>query len=183
MQSMSERNSISTRLRLALTELERKDWSQYRDIRAFLSEPMTSSDYIPETIRGLFLAQTLEEINTRYWQIENHAVVQGGTFEVAEHLIPVFIAALDDLKDLPARASVLELIFQMVAYGSREPDNPDLTERCRARAREGLWDLYRIFMEENDNDSDAAAIILEVIETDPERLAAFRHARQANSAL
>jgi hypothetical protein len=181
---MSESNFLSsTKLRLALTELERKDWSQYRDIRAFLPEPITSSEYIPETIRGLFSAQTPEDIDTRYWEIENHAVVQGGTFEVAEHLIPVLIAALDDLKGLPARASVLELIFQMVAYGSREPDNADLTQRCRDRAREGLWDLYRIFMEENDNDSEAAAIILEVIETDPERLAAFRYARQNTAAL
>jgi hypothetical protein len=181
---MSEPNSISSsRLRLALTELERKDWSKYRDIRAFLREPITSSDYIPEAIRGLFAAQTAEEIDAWYWKIDNHAVVQGGTFEVAEHLIPVLVAALNELKDLPARPCVLELIFQMVAYGSREPDNPDLTERCRARAREGLWDLYRIFMEENDDHSEAAAIILEVIETDPERLAAFRYARQADVAL
>lgn len=181
---MSGDNSIaSTRLRLALTELERKDWTQYRDIRAFLPEPVTSSDYVPETIRALFAAQTPEEIHERYWQIDNHAVVQGGTFEVAEHLLPVLMAALSELRNAPSRASVLELIFQMVAYYPREPDNPDLTQRCRDRAREGLWDLYRIFMEENDNDSEAAAIILEVIETDAERLAAFRYARQANVAL
>jgi hypothetical protein len=180
---MSANNSTSsTRLQLALIELERKDWSQYRDIRAFLREPITSSDYIPDTVRGLITAQTPEEIDTRYWQIDNHAVVQGGTFEVAEHLVPVLIAALDDVKELPARASVLELIFQMIAYNPGEPENPDLTERCRARAREGLWDLYRIFMEDNDDDSEAAAIILEVIDTDPERLAAFRHARQTNVA-
>jgi hypothetical protein len=182
---MSERKlkTSSSIAQLAFIELERKDWSLYRDIKAFLDDPITSSEYIPETIRSLFSADTPDEINKRYWEIDNHVVVQGRTFEVAEHLIPVMMASLDQTKGSAARASVLELIFQMVAYYSGEPDDPGLTDRCRARAREGLWDMYRIFMEDDDDDSEAAAIILEVIETDPERLAAFRYARQNNAAL
>jgi hypothetical protein len=129
-------------------------------------------------------AQSAEEIKERYWQIDNHVVVQGGTFEVAEHLVSVLMASLDDLKGHAVRGEVLELIFQMVAYGPHSEEvqigNTDLTERCKNRAREGLWDLYRILLDDDENESEAAAIILEAIETDPARLVAFRRARSNN---
>lgn len=46
---------------LALIELERHDWTCYRDIRAFLPEPVVSSEYIPEAVIGLLNTQTKEK--------------------------------------------------------------------------------------------------------------------------
>jgi hypothetical protein len=163
--------------KFALIELERHDWSRYRDVRAFLEEPTVSSAYIPQAVRGLLQSHSADDIQHWYWQIENHAVVQGSTYQVAEHLITVLVAALNDLEGCAVRASVLELIFQMVAYNPASEEvnigNTDLTERCRMRAREGTWEFYKILINGEVGESESARNILEVIETDPERLAAF----------
>jgi hypothetical protein len=67
-----------------------------------------------------------------------------------------------------ARESTLELLLRIVtARGGAA----GLAERCRARAREGLWILYRELLRGH---ADATDDILAAIETEPDRLRAFR---------
>jgi len=143
---------------------------------------VVSSEYLPNAITGLLCAQTPDEAKTFYWQLENHVVVQGQTFEVAEHLVPVLVAALLE-EDLPTfvRFSLFNLLFQIVAYEPShveiELGNGRLTNRCQTLAREGLWTFYQIYLNGSDAESESAYDILEKIETDAERLEAFRSAR------
>jgi hypothetical protein len=55
---------------------------------------------------------------------------------------------------------------------------PILAERCRAKAREGLWIFYKELVDGDGTDSEAAFEILERIETDSSRLEAFSIARR-----
>jgi hypothetical protein len=103
---------------LALVELKRKDWSRFRDVRAFVAPDfVVSSAYVPDAVIGLLGSQSADEAEKFYWQLENHVVVEGQTFEAAEHLVPVLVAALQ--ADVPqfVRSALLELLFQIVAYG------------------------------------------------------------------
>lgn len=58
-----------------------------------------------------------------------------------------------------------------------ERGNGDLTAICRARAREGLWLLYR---ELQLGERDAARDVIEAVETNPSRLMAFLDALESS---
>lgn len=154
-------------------ELDRHDWSKYRDIRASLPGGIVSSAYIPETVLGFLNSASEDELMTWYWKIENHAVVQGGTYEVAEHLIPVLVAATVELDDVFVRAWVLELIYQMVAYYPSEGEDLNLTERCRMQARGGLWRFYFLLVYGDDSEQDLLLDIIKVIDPDMNRVSSI----------
>lgn len=167
---------------LVLIELKRKDWSRFRDVQAFVApDYVVSSAYVPDVVKGLLVSQDVDEVENFYWKLENHVVVQGHTFEAAEHLVPVLLAALQT--DVPqfVRSALLELLFQMVAYEPSQHEidlgNVDLTNRCRISAREGIWTLYKLYLSVSSGDSDSAYQILERIEVNTERLEAFRRAK------
>jgi len=172
--------------RVAITELRRKDWSRFRDVKAFVRpDYIVSSAYVPDAIIGLLNSKDADEVEHFYWQLENHVVVQGHTFEAAEHLVPVLVAVLHEDLTQSVRSAVLELLFQIVAYGPSQYEvdlgNVDLTNRCRIAAREGLWRLYQMYLSGSDGGSEAVYIILEKIETDQDRLEAFRRARSESN--
>ncbi len=169
-------------IRLALVELKRKDWTRFRDVRAMVGpEHIVSSEYVPDAVIGLLGSQSADEAEKFYWQLENHVVVQGQTFEAAEHLVPVLVAALKAEMEQFVRSALLELLFQIVAYGPSQYEielgNADLTARCRSSAREGVWTFYQLYLNGSAGDSEAAFEILKIIETDTERLEAFRLAK------
>lgn len=156
---------------LVEVELQRTDWSGVREAAG----PATA---IPEAIRSLLGAATPEETQPPYWKLENHVVLQGQLFEAAAVVVPVLLAALVDERPRHVRIALLDLLFQIVSgephLDEIERGVENLTETCRARAREGLWLLYREFL---DGERDAALDVIEVLETDSARLLAFLEAR------
>jgi hypothetical protein len=120
-------------------------------------------------------AATPGEADAAYWKLENHVVVQGQLFQAAESVVPVLLAALVEPRPEHVRASVLELLFQILAGHADETEvalsNGGVADACKARAREGLWVLYG---ELQFGHREAAIECIELIETDPTRLAALR---------
>ena len=100
---------------------------------------------VRDALTALLSATNVEQTEAAYWQIENHAVVQGTVYEVAEACTSVLIASLMDEHPKFVRVAVLDLLFQILS-GSAAPSSPtpaDVVERCRRTARHGLWLLVR----------------------------------------
>jgi hypothetical protein len=114
------------------------DWSRVRS---------ANGDGLPiqHALGQLLSSETAEVAERAYWDIENHAFVQGELFEVSEACATVLIAALADSRETWVRVAVLELLFQIVSgQASAKPGTPhDLLQRCRAVVREGLCLLLR----------------------------------------
>ncbi|MET8161228.1 hypothetical protein ABZT47_33135 [Sphaerisporangium sp. NPDC005289] len=156
----------------AEVELNRHRWADLR-----VCEGRASA--VPEAARGLMAAKSADEAEQYYWQLENRVVVQGQLYNSAPPLVSVLTAALLDELERPAKIGILDLLYQIVS-GESHPDevgagNPDLGWRCRHKAREGIWVFYRELL---IGESAAAWDVLEVIDEDAERLAAFSTRRK-----
>ena len=165
---------------ISLVELElaRIDWSQLREIRSSFGEKIVSSDYVPSVIMALLNAKNLNEAEELEWKIDNHIFAQRCLFEAAEYLVPVLIVSLLEAPQGFVKNTFLELLFQIVAGVPDQSEvvlgNFDLGERCRAKAREGLWILYKEFIDGDKVQSAFVLDVLEIIEIDSSRLEAFR---------
>ncbi|WP_438015639.1 hypothetical protein WMF18_32900 [Sorangium sp. So ce315] len=91
----------------------------------------------------LLSAKSAEDCTGAYWGIENHAVVQGELYEIAEVCTSVLVASLVDRRPRFVRIAVLDLLFQILGgHASSLSFTPgDIVERCHHAAREGLWSL------------------------------------------
>jgi len=152
---------------LAINEIDRIHWSRLREVSG-------SAENIPSALNELFSALTPSDVEIAYWKLENHVVVQGQLYEVAQFVVPVLLAALAEERPRHVRICILELLFQIVSGEADETElrvgNIDLVTECRARAREGLWILYRELV---FGEREAAREVIDVIETDLSRLAYF----------
>src|SRR5262245_29410747 len=119
-------------------ELGSWEWPQLRIIDR-------DAAHVPDALRDLLQCETADEAEAAYWRIENSVVVQGQVFSAAPATVSTLVAALSS-GTLPrwVTISALELIFWMVNSGPHEGEAADLTERCCAAAREGLWLFYRL---------------------------------------
>jgi hypothetical protein len=119
-------------------------------------------------------AETPDELDERYWELENHVVIQGRLFQAAPPVVSVLMAALT-CAERPSwvRIGILDLLFQLVIGTSHESEIANgshlLGATCKKAARHGLWVLYRELYE---GERDAARDILDQIEEDRDRLAA-----------
>ncbi|MEH6462291.1 hypothetical protein [Chitinimonas sp. JJ19] len=152
---------------LASYEMNRLPWGQLREA----SGPAVN---IPVALVELFDALTPDDAGKAYWKLENHVVVQGQLFGVAEFVVPVLMAALLDERPDYVKICVLELLFQIVSGVAHEIEidigNIDLAAKCQQKAREGLWILYRELIV---GESEAAREVIEIVESEPARLAYF----------
>lgn len=152
---------------LAEIEIARTPWTTLRVM-------MGTAEHVPAALRQLLCAATPEEGEAAYWKLENRVVVQGQLYSSAEFVVPVLLAALLEPRPTHTRIGIMELLFQIVAGQSHEDEvlfgDADLGDRCRARAREGLWVRYAEMMH---GMRDAAQEIIARIDTDPTRLDAF----------
>jgi hypothetical protein len=152
---------------LAECEIDRVNWAN-------LTEATGSAERIGAALRELLAAATPEEASDVYWKLENHIVVQGELFEAAEASTSVLVAALADERPRHIRIAALELLFQILSGQPSEskqtPTRPDLADRCRARAREGLWLLIRELVV---GERAAATDVLELL-NEEERVKAFK---------
>lgn len=148
-------------------ELARIDWPT-------VGEASGSAAAVPAAVRALLAAATPADVGEPYWELENHVVLQGQLFEAAALVVPALMASLVDERPRHVRISVLDLLFQIVSgephFEETERGVFGLTEICRDRAREGLWILYRELL---DGERDAARDVIELVETDPDRLSSF----------
>ncbi|QTD50169.1 hypothetical protein [Sulfidibacter corallicola] len=148
-------------------ELARHHWAELREASGI-------ADNIPSAILELLKSSRPDEAENAYWKIENHVVVQGQLFESAEYVVPVLLTSLLQKQQKWVKISILELLFQIVSGEPHEEEiskgNRDLGERCREKAREGLWILYQEMM---FGERYAAKDVLEVIEKDPHRLSSI----------
>jgi hypothetical protein len=154
-------------------ELQKVDWTKVKD----LTGPATN---VPVALRELLAANSPEECDTAYWKLENHVVVQGGLFEAACFVVPVLLAALVR-PDRPSfvRIGLLELLFQIVNghdYVGELKQDREFHQQCINSAREGLWILYREFIE---GEPDAVREIIQLIDGD-QRLSFLEHAEARN---
>ena len=152
---------------LAQIEIQRVEWHTFREAGG-------NPQALGSSLEGLLASKTPENAEKRYWELENHVVVQGQLYSSALPVVSVILASLCDPFPRHVRISLLELLFQIVSGEAHESEvfsgRPDLGAECREIARSGLWLLYR---ELRHGESEAAGEVIGRIETDPERLAAF----------
>ncbi len=149
-------------------EISRHPWATLRKLNG-------TAEQIGSALLELMSAADADAAKAAYWKIENHAVVQGQLFESAIQVVPCLLALLLEDRLRCIRISALELLFQIVAGEADEEEvlrgNADLGDACRAKAREGLWLLYRELLM---GEREAAREILEVIDPESERIASLR---------
>lgn len=147
-------------------ELARHEW---------LSLPVAGdrAEATPRSLVGLLSAHTEEDAERYYWRLENVVVIQSQLYEAAPAVVSVLLAGLAGKLSKPAKEWVLELLFQLVAGESSveavDRGHPDLGDRCRLVAREGLWLLYS---ELDGPYGQAVRAVLKRIDEESGRLAA-----------
>lgn len=155
---------------IAEVEMGRIAWGDLRTAGGFASS-------IPRALADLYVASTPEQAQDAYWRLENHVVVQGQLYQAAEQVVSVLLAVLSEERPRYVRISSLELLFQIVVGEPHVQElalgNANLAERCKNKAREGLWTLYK---ELHQGEREAAREVLEVIEDCPGRLNCFDQA-------
>jgi hypothetical protein len=128
------------------------------------------------SVARLVEAQTEDEIEDAYWQLDNHVVVQGQVLESALPLVPVLLALLLGELSSSARVRVLDLLFEI--YGSSpherelEARNTGISEACSLAVAEGKWIYYQALMDEDANVRKPTVDLLAQVETDKGRLTA-----------
>lgn len=122
------------------------------------------ADRVGETLLALLSARDPSEVESAYWGLENHVVVQGGVYDSAVPVTRVLVAALLEDRPLWVRISILDLLFQILSGATVEtsPDC-DLIEECKHIASGGLWLFVREFV---GGPRDAARDVLECLEID-----------------
>ncbi|MGW2517194.1 hypothetical protein ACWC09_09195 [Streptomyces sp. NPDC001617] len=147
-------------------EIGRYDWS---GLRCGCGK---SAVHLADDLMRLAGAQTREEASAL--RIDDHAMIQSFPQEPAVPVAAVLMAALAGDLSLGARTQCLELLAGLVFS-----DDDDSSERCQEIAREGLWTLYRDLWSNASPDLVYYAYyILRIIETDEERLHAYRSSGQ-----
>ncbi|MFF3730304.1 hypothetical protein ACFYXM_08280 [Streptomyces sp. NPDC002476] len=152
---------------LAEVEISRIQWETFRTFG-------NRSGNVPDALRRLLAAADEDEAMAAYWELENVVVVQGQLRSAALPVISVLLAGLLDELSADARDLVLELLQQIVMGESDEDEvalgDSELGDRCREVARTGLWLVYR---ELGTRRRETAEAVLERIESDQPRLAAY----------
>lgn len=152
---------------LAELELARWDWSRLRQATGH-------AGHVPGSIRAMLRSGSPDELDERYWELENHVVIQGRLFQAAPPVVSVLMAALT-CRERPGwvRVGILDLLFQLVIGTSHESEIANgsllLGATCKKAARHGLWVLYRELLE---GERDRAKDVLDQIEEDQDRLSA-----------
>lgn len=152
-------NSIAERM------LEEVDWASYR----VATGPATM---LGAALRGLLLSANVEDASTAWNEIEEHVFSQGTIYSAAEPTVSVVLAAL--IEDQPTWRSgrILDLLFFVVSGISAT--DLSLQDRCRDRAREGIWLLARWALTHEGWARDNALEVIEVIA--PDRIELIRSA-------
>lgn len=106
--------------------------------RSRSSEELARNSPLPLRV---FINSGPGEAERAWWNIENVVFSQDTIYGAAEPTVEVLLAALVDERPPLVRGWILEALFFLLKGGSQE--DPLLPERCRTRARLGVWLLAR----------------------------------------
>ncbi|MFI1584661.1 hypothetical protein [Embleya sp. NPDC020630] len=146
-------------------ELDRHNWG------ALQCGCGRSASHLPDTLLRLIANRTPGE--TSLVGIDNHVMIQSNLMDPAPAVTAVVLAALADpnLTTPVTRTVLLQLLLDLSAG-----DTPQQVE-CAELIRGGVWILYRELVAHPSIDARAHAYeTLSNLDTEQERLAAFRHA-------
>jgi hypothetical protein len=91
----------------------------------------------------LLSASSTEEVHAAYGALENRVVAQGTVYSAAEPVVTGLIAAFTDPRIRQVKIAALQIMYQVLAglpdASRSDGANVRLIDRCRGRAREGLW--------------------------------------------
>ena len=151
-------------MRLVDVQLGRYDWA---GMECGCGE---SAVHLPGLVRRLLAAGSRAEADAA--GVGHHAMVQSFPQEPAVPLASVFMAALVGDLSAGARATVLQILLNLVLN-----DDDDSSDECQDIAREGLWVLYGDLLALHSGDvSWYAYKVLEVVDRDEGRLADYLEA-------
>jgi hypothetical protein len=143
--------------------IRRVDWSRYRISTG-------SADQFGDALLRLVRSGTPDESREAWQSIENFVFAQDTIFSAAEPTIDVILAALAGDPPRHVRITLLDLTFLILNGGSNE--DPDLHERCHARALRGVWLLTREVVGAEEPICDAVLEAMDLI--DPAQSEALR---------
>lgn len=150
---------------IAQRTIEAVDWSSYRVADG-------SAATVGSALHDLLSSSDVGEASVAWERIEERVFSQGTIYSAAEPTVSVLLAALTDEQPSWRSGRILDLLFYIVK-GSSTTD-PALQDRCRDRAREGLWLLVRWALTHEAWARDNALEVIEVIA--PERVSVLRSA-------
>lgn len=96
-----------------------------------------TGDDLRAALLALFRCTTNSEAEQLWWSFENVVFSQDTIYGAAEDTVYVLLAALADDRPRVVRSWVIEILSFLLKGESLE--DPSLRERCRDRARPGLW--------------------------------------------
>lgn len=152
--------------RAARIELGRHDWASYR-------APTSNGPPVAEVFTGLLDGGP----PTAGYSLEQRLETQSMLYEIALPATGVILAALAGGPLEPWAENDLLNALHTIVYGEPhrtelELGHSDLAERCVARAKAGIWTMYSVMRRSN---AEWLLDILETVDEDRERLAAFRY--------
>jgi len=141
------------------------DWSSYQ----VMGGPAIR---LGVALRDLLSSSDVEESSAAWGRIEEEVFSQGTIYSAAEPTVTVMVASLTVEQPSWRIGRILDLLYFIVCGVS--PEDPLMQSRCRLRAREGLWLLARLAL---DQDGWARVGALEVIDViAPEQAGVIRSA-------
>ena len=149
--------------------LDTVDWVSYR----VASGRATT---LGDALRALLTSSDVEEASAAWDQIEEHVFSQGTIYSAALPTVPIMLAALTEEQPSWRSGRILDLLFFIVS-GSSTSD-ASLQDRCRDRAREGLWLLVGWAIAHEGWARENAMEVLDVIA--PDRVHLVRSAINAH---
>lgn len=130
---------------------------------------------LPQALADLWAATSASEAGDAYWRIDNVAIVQGELYEAALPTLEVLLSMAATIPPGPARASVAELIQQIIFGEPRSSEialgNTDLAIKCRALASGAIWIFYAWLSDSDSDVRECALLALQKLENDEKRKA------------
>ena len=116
---------------------------------------------IGSALQELLTSANAHEASLAWVGIEEHVFSQGTIYSVAEPAVAVMLAALTEDQPPWRCGRIVDLLY-FVVIGESALD-PTLQDRCRARAREGLWLLARWALTHSGWERDNALEVIGVV--------------------
>ncbi len=137
--------------------IEEVDWSTYE-------VTIGPAVRVGAALRGLLSSSNMQEASAAWDELEEFVFSQGNIYSAAEPTVSVMLAALTEDQPPWRSGRILDLLFFIVSGASLT--DPSLQERCRSRAREGLWLLTRWALTHDGWGRDNALEVIEVVAPD-----------------
>ncbi|GIF24524.1 hypothetical protein BJ973_008002 [Actinoplanes tereljensis] len=164
---------MAVSFRAARTELGRLDWRSYR-------APEAGGPSVPEVFARLLDGG--RQSDAAGYSLYGRLETQSMLYEIALPATGVILAALaggrlEDWVEDEFLTILHTIVYSEPHRTEYELGNDDLAERCVAKARDGVWTLYGILRGSN---AEFVLDILEAVDDDKDRLAAFRREHQVS---